>query len=118
MRGNWNHYGYPMGRHGWHGGYYRRGGFMWVLPMLMLFFLMMGVFRFFWPLLLIGLIFLIVKGMAFKSRRWDGGDWGDKFKNDEKRKHDEYDDGEKPKRDEADGRRYVQTEDGEWLEII
>jgi hypothetical protein len=84
----------------------------------MLFFLMMGVFRFFWPLLLIGLIVLVVKAVTSQPRHWDGSDWGEKFKNDEKWKHDEFDDGEKPKRDEADGRRYVQTEDGEWLEII
>lgn len=90
---------------------------MWVLPMMLLFFLMFGVFRFFWPLLLIGFIFLLVKGTAFCSRRWEGGDWGEKFKNDEKWKNGDLG-GEKPKRDEADSRRYVQTEDGEWLEII
>lgn len=103
-----------MGHWGWHHRRYQRGGFMWIGPMILLFFVMFGVFRFFWPLLLVGFLILLAKG-AFRSQRWDGGDWGGKFKNDDKRKNDEYD---KPKRDDGDNRRYVQTDDGEWLEII
>lgn len=79
---------------------------MWFFPgMILLFLLLFGAFKFFWPLLVIGFIILMAKGVC-PLKQWQRRDWSEKSKNDEK-----------PKRD-ADGRRYVQTEDGEWLEII
>ncbi|MBI5671596.1 MAG: hypothetical protein HZC41_26690 [Chloroflexi bacterium] len=106
MHGNWRHYGYHgqhWGHHGWHHRHYRRGGMMWIVPMILLFLLVFGVFKFFWPLLLIGFIILMAKAVC-PLKQWQRRDWNEKLKNEEK-----------PKRDDP---RYVQTEDGEWLEII
>ncbi len=88
-------------------GGYRRAGFAW--PWLLFGFLFLVVFgKFLWPLLLI-LFFAVPFFFWMKgARRWRGdwGQWGDWSK----RKNDEYD--EKPKR------RYTQTPDGEWVEIV
>lgn len=109
MRGHWGHHhhiGHHWGRH--HGWRHHRGGVVWFWPgMILLFLLLFGVLKFLWPLLLIGFIFLAVKGVH-RSTQWQHpADWDAKPKNDEK-----------PKRDAVDDRRYLQTEDGDWLEII
>ncbi|MDL1883030.1 hypothetical protein FBR01_05220 [Anaerolineae bacterium CFX8] len=108
MHKGWRHYGHHWGHHrGHHWGkpwMRRRGGFFFFWPgMLLVLFLAFGVFKFLWPLLLIGLGIMLVKS----ARHWNGGSWDEA----EKPKND----GEKPKRDD---RRYIQTEDGDWLEII
>lgn len=108
MHKGWKHYGHHWGHHrGHHWGkpwMHRRGGFFFFWPgMLLVLFLVLGVAKFLWPLLLIGLGILLVKG----ARHWNGSDWRET----EKPKND----GEKTKRDD---RRYIQTEDGDWLEII
>ncbi|NWG17611.1 MAG: hypothetical protein HXY41_13375 [Chloroflexi bacterium] len=81
----------------------RGGGFIFWSAILLTFLLAFGVFKFLWPLLLIGLGILLVKG----ARRWNDGNGRET----EKPKND----GEKAKHDD---RRYIQTEDGDWLEII
>ncbi|HEX2908415.1 MAG TPA: hypothetical protein VHO69_16195 [Phototrophicaceae bacterium] len=133
MRSDWEQYGDDWGRWGREQGrqwarwgrqqhhywrqhrYDRRGGAFFFWPgLILVFFLLFGVFKFLWPLLLIGLFVAVAKRATGTPRRyWDGSSPDDQ----EKRKHNELD-GEKTKRTEDDQRRYVQTEDGEWLEII
>lgn len=105
MHKHWGHYRYH--HIGSHWGRHPRGGALWFLPgMILLFVLVFGVMKLLWPLLVIGFIFMVIKG-ASRSIWCEQGKPSDKLKNDEK-----------PKRDTADDRRYMQTEDGDWLEII
>jgi hypothetical protein len=109
----WSHWGHNQRRY-WRQGYGPRGGFFFFWPgMILLLFLLFGVFKFLWPLLLIGLFVAIAKRATCSTRHYYGSDPDDL----QKRKHDELD-GEKAKRTEDDQRRYIQTEDGDWLEII
>jgi hypothetical protein len=118
------HHGYGWGRHGHHGGF----GFFWMFPMLLLMgFLFFGLLKFFWPLLLIGLIFAAIKfgkhgGHGWKhgdwSQQWKHKDWAEKwqhYEGDWKRKNDDLIHVEKPKRED---RRFTRTADGDIVEII
>jgi hypothetical protein len=119
MHGKWGYHGYRVGKfhhHHW-------GGGLFFLPGLLL----MGVLafvllKFLWPVLLIGLLIAAFRWMKHGGhgpRRWDSGEhdwseWAEQWKRDwdDKRKRSDYVSGEKPKR------RYSQTEDGEWVEIV
>ena len=114
----WGHHwgGQPMMR-GWHRPpHFAPFGFFMFLPGLFLLgFLFFGLLKFLWPLLAIGLIVMGVKmvmgGGAAPRGRGDWREWQAKRKND----WNGWD--EKPKRN-GDERRYSQTEDGEWVEIV
>jgi hypothetical protein len=97
---------YPMGRHHYHYGWNRGWRPFWFMPFgflmfPLMFFLFFGLFKFLWPLLLIGLGIAMFKGWSRHSGgpgRWNwDNDWNQKWKHDwdEKPKHD-WDD--KPKR--------------------
>lgn len=110
--------GPPMMR-GWHGPrHFGPFGFFMILPGLFLMgFLFFGLMKFLWPLLAIGLIVLGLKMvMGGGPSRWNRdnrGGWDGS-----KRKNDWQDWDEKSKRKNSDDRRYSQTEDGEWVEIV
>ncbi len=101
----------PYG-YGWH----RPRPFMFIFPVMLLLFFGFVMLKFLWPLLLIGIGIALFKrsrgGDWGHSGEWGRGQWGqdwhEKFKN-------ELDD--KPKHDDDD-RRYTQTADGDWVEIV
>ncbi len=95
-----------MGRMWYYGGghHHFRGGFFW--PGLLFVGLLLLVFgKFLFPFLLIGLFIFWMKSMSHHGG-WGQRQWGEKFK-----RGDWYDD-DKPKR------RYTQTADGSWVEIV
>lgn len=99
----WKHH-QRVGR--WH---HRRSGFsfFWPVGILLALFLAFGVLKLFWPLLVIGVVFMLARN----AYRWQGhGSDGEK----RKRKND---DDDQPPPSDGD-RRYVRTADGDWLEII
>lgn len=113
------HHGW--GRHGQHWGYS-----VWLLPLLLLMGLVFfGAVKFFWPLLVIGLILTAIRfkhGHGWKhgewQRHWKHMDWSEKWREYEdsgKRKNDDLIRVEKPKREE---RRFTRTADGDIVEII
>jgi hypothetical protein len=94
-----------MYRHHWHRGRHYGWRPFWFMPFgfllfPLIFFLFFGLFKVFWPLLLIGLGIAIFTGWGrrFGSRPWRD-DWKPKHDWGEKPKHD-FDD--KPKRDQDD----------------
>lgn len=113
-----HHWGGPPMMRGWHHRpHFAPFGFFMFLPGLFLLgFLFFGLLKFLWPLLAIGFIIMGVKmvmggGGAFPHGRGDWRDWQAKRKTE----WNAWDD--KPKRN-GDERRYTQTEDGEWVEIV
>jgi hypothetical protein len=89
-------------------------GCLFILPVILLFLVGLTLLKFLWPLLLIGLGFMLLKGMTggFGSH---GGEWG-RQQHDWHIKHkNDWDD--KPKNDDDD-RRYTRTENGDWVEIV
>ena len=119
-RGHWGHRG------GWGRGPHP----MFFFPALLLAgFLFFGLFKFFLPLIALGLIFVGVRtlmhgghggwgrwegrGREFWNQRWN---WENEWN--EKRKHDWMSD-EKPKHDDSgDSPRYARTANGDWVEIV
>ena len=116
------------GHRGWHGhhGHHGPRGFMFVPFLFLGFFLFFGLFKFLFPLIVIGL------AVAFFSRMMRGGfhggprgqfwnrewNWDGNWQQELKRKHD-WDSDEKPKRGEADDSpRYARTANGDWVEIV
>lgn len=132
----YNRMGY-RGYDGFRGYHHHRGGFGFFLMPFIGLFLLFALFKFFWPLLLIG----FVGALIFKASRgwsghrqwgegmhgWNRGDWNAHHENhfglgehqwgplgwDEKRKN-EGDTDEKPKRDD----RYTRRVNGEDIEIV
>lgn len=126
-RGDWGY------RRGWgHGPH----PFMF-FPLLFLFgFVFFGLFRFFLPVIALGLIFMGVRALMhggrggwgrwsedrreFWNRGWDWENrWGGHDRWQDKRKHEWMGD-EKPKRDadSDDQPRYTRAPNGEWVEIV
>ena len=119
-RGDWGH----------RGGWGRRPHPFFFFPALLLAgFVFFGLFKFFLPLIALGLIFMGVRalmhggfgghggwesrGREFWNQRWN---WENEWS--EKRKHDWMSD-EKPKRDDSgDSPRYARTANGDWVEIV
>ncbi|MEZ4670129.1 MAG: hypothetical protein R3E39_19665 [Anaerolineae bacterium] len=120
------------GHRGWHSHYGHRGprGFFFfpIFPFMLIgMFLFFGLFKFLFPLILIGV------GIAFFSRMMRGGfhggprpefwnrdwNWDHNWHNKLKRKNDWSDDS-KPKRGEGDddSPRYARTANGDWVEIV
>lgn len=118
---------------GSHGGWGRGPHPMFLFPMMLLAgFVFFGLFKFLFPLILLGLVFMGVRALLhggfggrnqwrrfegqrpeFWNHRWN---WENQWS--EKRKHDESDD-DKPKRGgENDSPRYARTANGDWVEII
>ena len=119
-RGDWGRRG--RGHHGPH-------GFFFIPVILIAGFFFFGLFKFFLPLIALGLIFMGVRtlmrggfgghggwesrGREFWNQRWN---WENEWS--EKRKHDWMSDN-KPKRgDSDDSPRYARTANGDWVEII
>jgi len=94
-----------MGRMWYGDGHHHfRGGFFWPgLLFVGLFLLVFGKFLF--PLLLLGFVIFWIKRMSH-HRQWVQQHWGEKFK-----RGDWYS-------DEKSKRRYSQTADGSWVEIV
>ncbi len=115
---------------GYRGGWGRRPHPFFFFPALLLAgFIFFGLFKFFLPLIALGLIFMGVRtlmhgghggwghgegrGREFWNQRWN---WENHW--DEKRKHDWMSD-EKPKRnDSGDEPRYTRAPNGDWVEIV
>ncbi len=122
-RGDWGH----------RGGWGHRPHHFFFFPGILLFgFVFFGLFKFFLPVIALGLIFMGVRalmhggfgghgdwgrlegrGREFWNQRWNWeNDWSEKRKNN-------WMGDEKPKRDESDDSpRYTRTANGEWVEII
>ncbi len=122
-RGDWGRRG--RGHHGPH-------GFFFIPVILLAGFVFFGLFKFLFPLIVIGVVIAVVsakmrggfggrggwgnwegRGREFWNQRWNWeNDWS------EKRKHDWMSD-EKPKRDDSgDEPRYTRAPNGDWVEII
>ncbi|MBI1281096.1 MAG: hypothetical protein GC179_23420 [Anaerolineaceae bacterium] len=123
---------------GYRGGWRRGPHPMFFFPALLLAgFIFFGLFKFFFPLILLAVVFMAVKAMMrggfggrgswgrwHEDRRefWNQGwnwenRWGDHWH--DKRKHDWMND-EKPKNDDSgdDQPRYTRAPNGEWVEIV
>ncbi len=128
-RSEWNHRG-DWGRRG--RGHHGPHGFFFFPLILLAGFMFFGLFKFLFPLIALGFIFMGVRtlmrggfgghggwgnwegrGREFWNQRWN---WENEWS--EKRKHDWMND-EKPKRDDSDDSpRYARTANGDWVEII
>lgn len=105
--------------------HYRRGGLMFlpflplmILPVILVIVVFALVIKFLFPLLLIGAgIWFFTRHSRSYRRDWSmpRHEWNDGYE--DKRKNDELVSDEKPKNEDAD-KRYVQTADGNWVEII
>jgi len=125
-RGQWNNE--DWGRRG--RGYHRGPHGLFFIPFLLLAgFVFFGLFKFLFPLIVIGVVIAVVsakmrggwgghggwegRGREFWNQRWN---WENQW--DGKRKHDWMHD-EKPKRDDSgDEPRYTRAPNGDWVEII
>src|SRR5689334_14998994 len=126
---------YPMngyrGEWGYRSGWGRGPHPFFFFPMLLLAgFVFFGLFKFFLPLIALGLVFMGVKMLMRGGRggwgRWEGRgpefwnqSWNWENRWHDKRKHDWMSD-EKPKHDDdnADMPRYTRAPNGDWVEII
>lgn len=119
-----NHRPY-MRSHGWHGPHMRAPHFFPFAPIAFVFFFFaIFAWGFPWSLLLLFLAFAMFRKGAWSRYMAHHGNNGEfeKRKNDDY-SYDEYDDdfyNEKRKNDvnRRGERRYIQTEDGEWLEVV
>jgi len=127
-RGDWGY------RRGWGRGPHP----FFIFPMLLLAgFVFFGLFRFFLPLIALGLIFVGIKtlvqggrggrggwgqwrsegGREFWNQGWNWENrWGDRWH--DKRKHDWMSDEKSKNDDNGDEPRYTRAPNGEWVEII